>query len=190
MPPEAALGRAGQHASVVEIPVVILIERRPTDLLSGIPDPAGWSDALTSLEGPEFWHRMVIAELSRSARYGRPLTLVLLDVDGMTDILRVWGAEVARHTLRETAQCLRRMARTSDLLMRIGPTRFGILLTETDEIAAINFVDRVRDAGPRSVPRTADLVRFTFGWASPRKGDTPEAVVRRAERLMDLDRAV
>jgi diguanylate cyclase (GGDEF)-like protein len=168
---------------------VTLIERRPMERLAGIPDPVGWSDGLTGLEGPDFWHRMVIAELTRSARYGRPLTLVLLDVDGMLDILRIWGAEVARHTLHETAQCLRRMARTSDHLMRIGPTRFGILLTETDEIAAINFVDRVREAGPLSVPRTADLVRFTFGWASPRKGDTPEVVVRRAEHLMVLDRA-
>jgi diguanylate cyclase (GGDEF)-like protein len=168
---------------------VTLTERRPMGPLTGIPDPVGWTDSLTGLEGPDFWHRMVIAELSRSARYGRPLTLVLLDVDGMTDILRVWGAEVARHTLHETAQCLRRMARTSDHLMRIGPTRFGVLLTETDEIAAINFVERVREAGPKSVPRTADLVRFSFGWASPRKGDAPEAVVRRAEVLMERDRA-
>jgi PleD family two-component response regulator len=80
------------------------------------------------------------------------------------------------------------MARTSDHLTRIGPNRFGILLTETDEIAAINFVERVRVAGPKSVPRTADLVRFVFGWASPKAGDAPEAVVRRAEDRMALDR--
>ncbi len=176
-------------APVLEISAVTLLERRLMEPLAGIPDPVGWTDALTGLEGPDSWHRMVIAEVSRSARYGRPLTLVLLDVDGMMDVLRVWGAEVARHTLHETAQCLRRMARTSDQLMRIGPTRFGVLLTETDEIAAINFVERVREAGPRSVPRTADLGRFTFGWASPRKGDTPEAVVLRAELLMERDRA-
>lgn len=166
-----------------------LIERRPVTTDSSIPEPVGWSDPLTGLDGPDLWHRLVIAEIARSARYGRPLTLALLDVDGMRDILRVWGADVALHTLRETAQCLRRMARSSDYLLRIGPTRFGIVLTETDEIAAINFVERVREAGPRSVPRTADLVRFTFGWASPRKGDTPEAVVGRAEHQMDLDRS-
>jgi diguanylate cyclase (GGDEF)-like protein len=158
--------------------------------VTGIPDPVGWSDGLTGIDGPDFWQHLVIAELARSRRYGRPLTVVLLDVDGIGDILRGWGAEMARHTLHETAQCLRRMARTSDHVMRIGPTRFGILLTETDEIAAINFIERVRQAGPLAVPRTADLVRFTFGWASPRAGDTPEAVMRRAEHLMDLDRTV
>ena len=28
-------------------------------------------------------------------------------------------------------------------------TGFGVILTETDEIAAINYVERVREAGPR-----------------------------------------
>jgi diguanylate cyclase (GGDEF)-like protein len=155
---------------------------------SGLPEPAGWTDLLTGLEGPEFWRKLVISEVARSTRYKRPMTIVLLDVDGMDAILRVWGVDVAHHTLRETAQCLRRMARTSDHLTRIGPSRFGILLTETDEIAAINFVERIRSAGPKSVPRTADLVRFVFGWASPKPSDAPEAVVRRAEVRMAHDR--
>lgn len=153
-----------------------------------LPEPVGWADPLTGLEGPEFWRRMVIAEVAQAMRYGRPLTVVLLDVEGMDDILRVWGEEVARHTLRETAQCLRRMARTSDHLTRIGAARFGVLLTETDEIASINFVERIRVAGPRAVPRTADLLQFVFGWASPRPGDSPEAVVLRAEGRMAADR--
>jgi diguanylate cyclase (GGDEF)-like protein len=168
---------------------VALIERQPVEPGTGIPDPVGWSDDLTGLEGPDLWRHLVITELARSARYGRPHTVVLLDVDGVADILRAWGPEVARHTLREIARCVRRMSRTSDHVMRIAPTRFGIVLTETDEIAAINFVERVRAAAPLAVPRTADLVRFSFGWASPRSGDTAEAVVRRAEHLMDLDRA-
>jgi len=155
---------------------------------SGLPEPAGWTDSLTGLEGPEFWRKLVITEVARATRYKRPMTIVLLDVDGMDNILRVWGGEVAHHTLRETAQCLRRMARTSDHLTRIGASRFGILLTETDEIAAINFIERIRTAGPKSVPRTADLIRFVFGWASPRQGDAPEAVVRRAEDRMASDR--
>lgn len=154
----------------------------------GLPEPSGWTDALTGLEGPEFWRKLVITEVARASRYRRPITVIILDVDGMDSVVRVWGEETAHHTLRETAQCLRRMARTSDHLARIGPTRFGILLSETDEIASINFIERVRVAGPTAVSRTADLVRFVFGWASPRQGDAPEALVRRAEDRMAADR--
>ncbi len=153
-----------------------------------IPQPAGWLDALTGLEGPEFWRKLVIAEVARAARYKRPMTVILLDVDGIDSVLRVWGEEIALHTLRETAQCLRRMARTSDHLTRIGPSRFGILLTDTDEIASINFIERVRATAPQSVPRTAEMIRFVFGWASPRAGDAPDAIVRRAEDRMADDR--
>jgi diguanylate cyclase (GGDEF)-like protein len=153
-----------------------------------LPEPDGWADPLTGLEGPDFWRKIVISEVAQALRYRRPLTVVLLDVDGMDDIMRIWGEDVAHHTLRETAQCLRRMARTSDHLARIGTTRFGIVLTETDEIASINYVERIRVAGPKAVPRTADLFRFVFGWASPRPGDSPEAVVRRAEGRMAADR--
>ncbi len=155
----------------------------------GLPEPTGWTDSLTGLEGPEFWRKLVITEVARATRYKRPMTVVILDVGGMDAIQRVWGMDVAHHTLRETAQCLRRMARTSDHLTRIGPSRFGILLTETDEIASINFVERVRTAGPKSVARTAGQVRFAFGWASPKGGDAPEAVVRRAEDRLASDRA-
>ena len=63
--------------------------------------------------------------------------------------------------------------------------RFGVVLTETYEISAINYVERVREAGPRSMPRGSDSLRFAFGWASPKQGESADAVVKRAEqRLM------
>jgi GGDEF domain-containing protein len=84
---------------------------------------------------------------------------------------------------------VRRSSRTSDLCTRIGPSRFGVTLTETDEIAAINFVERVREAGPRSMPKGADGLQFSFGWASPKQGESADAVVRRAESRLALELA-
>ncbi len=151
------------------------------------PVPLGWVDAETGLEGPDFWRRLLVAEVARSARYGRPLTVVLLDVVGLEDLLHAWGRQVTLHTLRETAQVLRRIARTSDYCTRIGATRFGILLTETGEIDAINFVERVRERCSSSLPPAAESVRLAFGWASPNPAETPDDVVRRAEARMEAD---
>ena len=81
------------------------------------------------------------------------------------------------------------MARTSDYCTRIDATRFGILLTETGEIEAINFVERVRERCSRSLPPGAESVRLAFGWASPRAGETPDDVVRRAESRIEADSA-
>jgi diguanylate cyclase (GGDEF)-like protein len=151
----------------------------------GIPEPAGWEDALTGLDGPDLWRRVLVTEVAGASRYGRQLTIVVMEVEGLLDLGEAWGVEIARHALRETAQCLRRMTRTSDYCMRTGITRFGVVLTETDEITAINFVERFRAAAPDALPRAGDGLRFSFGWASARHGESAGSVVRRADhRLM------
>jgi diguanylate cyclase (GGDEF)-like protein len=157
--------------------------------LDGIRGPEGWEDPVTGLEGPGFWRRILASEIARSARYACPLTVVLLDVEGMLELGLVWGAEVAAQALRDTAQCIRRTSRSSDYCTRIGPTRFGILLTETDEGAASRYVERVRAAGPGALPWVADQVRFSFGWTSPRPGESASDVVERAEARMAADRS-
>ena len=150
----------------------------------GIPEPAGWEDPLTGLEGPDFWQRILVSEVARSARYRRSLTVVIIELEGVAGLGDTWGMDVARHAVREAAQCVRRTSRTSDHCTRIGEARFGVVLTETDEIAAINFVERVREAGPRSMPRGFDGLRFSFGWASPKQGESADAVVKRADQRL------
>jgi diguanylate cyclase (GGDEF)-like protein len=156
----------------------------------GIAEPSGWEDALTGLEGPDLWRRVLVAESARSFRYGRDLTIVVAELDGLDAVVDAWGADAARRAMHAAAQCLRRMSRTSDYPTRIARATFGVVLTETDEVTAINYVERVREELPRSMPPGGDLVRLTFGWASLRHGESAEAVVARAEsRLLAEMRA-
>ncbi|MHB8890509.1 MAG: diguanylate cyclase [Candidatus Limnocylindrales bacterium] len=150
-----------------------------------IPEPDGWEDPLTGLEGPDLWRRVLVTEVWRASRYGRALTVVVTEVEGVLEIGDQWGVEIARHSLRELAQCLRRLTRASDYCTRIGLTRFGVVLTETNEIEAINFVERVREEAPLTLPRSGEGLRLAFGWASPKAGESADSLVRRADhRLM------
>ncbi len=150
----------------------------------GVPDPQGWQDALTGVEGPEFWNRILSEEHARALRYRRPMTVVVVELVGLDRLIEARGDDAGRLAVREAGRCLRRSSRSSDHCARIGPARFGVVLTETDEIAAINFVERVREAGPGLLPTTGSALELSFGWASPRLGESPEALVRRAsERL-------
>lgn len=154
-------------------------------MVANMPVPSGWEDPLTGLEGPDFWQRVLVAEAARAFRYRRSLTVVVIDILGLDILEETWGGEVARHALRAAAQVLKRSSRTSDYCARIDATRFGVVLTETDEIAAINYVERAREDGPRNMPRGGDLVRFSFGWASPKSNESADSIVRRAtDRLM------
>ena len=153
--------------------------------VNSIPEPVGWEDPLTGLEGPDLFRRVLVAEVTRSLRYARPLTVVVIEVEGVLEMGDQWGLEIARHALHELAQCVRRLTRTSDYCTRIGVTRFGIVLTETNEIEAINFVERVREEAPTTLPRSGDGLRLAFGWASPKAGESAGTLVRRADhRLM------
>jgi diguanylate cyclase (GGDEF)-like protein len=177
---------------VIEQPCTRPVQGRERDrqgvsahvVTSGLPAPIGLEDPLSGLQGPDFWRRILVSEIARSNRYQRPLTIVVSELLGVDDLLEDWGPDVARHAVREAAQCILRTSRTSDYCARIGPSRFGIVLTETDEIAAINFVERVREAGPRFLSGRADGLQFTFGWASPKQGEAAEALVRRADRRL------
>jgi diguanylate cyclase len=152
-------------------------------------DREGWFDGLTRLPGPAFWQNVVAAESARCLRFGRPATIVLVETVGSEEVERAWGRTVALVDVVETGQILREGCRASDFVVRIAETRFGILLTETDEIAAINVTERLRarcDAtlGSRSVP-----VRVAFGWASNRENVPLLEVVRSAEERLARDHA-
>ncbi len=150
----------------------------------GIPEPGGWNDPLTGLEGPDAWQHTIVTEVARSTRYRRSLTIVVLEIDGILELGDERGEEVARHAMREAAEALRRESRTSDMCFRIGLTRFGVVLTETDEIAAINYVERVRESAPRQMPLGGDRLHLSFGWASPAAGESADLLVRRADHRL------
>lgn len=134
------------------------------------PSPYGWTDVLTGTAGPLAWDRLVAAEQARNARHGRTATIALAEISGFDAAAASWGRDLATHLFVRLGRVLASGIRSSDHIARIGPTRFGVLLTETDEILAINFVDRVRALCRAEVDPASNVVRLVLGWASPPAG--------------------
>jgi diguanylate cyclase (GGDEF)-like protein len=146
--------------------------------------PEGWIDALTGADGPLLWDRTLERELARVKRYHRPATVAFMELEGLDRVARRWGLDVAEDALRGCAGILQRELRTSDHLARIEPARFGILLTETAEIAAINFIERARVACEHEVRASGEELSIGFGWASPSgEGTLADAVEKAVTRL-------
>jgi diguanylate cyclase (GGDEF)-like protein len=142
-----------------------------------IAPPDGWADVLTGADGPRLWDRIVLSEQARVARYHRPVTVAFAELVGLEGLAGQWGWDVAERALAACARRLGREIRSSDQIARLEQARFGILLTETTEIAAINFVERARSSCERELKATGDAVRIGFGWASPPdKGDLTDAI--------------
>ena len=132
------------------------------DFLPGIP--SGWTDALTGTDGPRLWDRTVSSEVARVTRYRRPITVALIEIRGVDRYARSWGNDVAERLFVQLARTISVNVRSSDHIARIERTRFALLLPETDEIAAINVVERVRAACEYQLG-SSDLVRIGIGWA-------------------------
>jgi len=126
--------------------------------------PSGWTDALTGTDGPRLWDRIVSSEVARVTRYRRPVTVALIEIRGLDRYARSWGNDVAERLFVQLARTISVNVRSSDHIARIERTRFALLLPETDEIPAINIVERVRAACEYQLG-SSDLVRIGIGWA-------------------------
>jgi diguanylate cyclase (GGDEF)-like protein len=145
--------------------------------------------ASSAMLTPDTWELVLRAESARCARYGRIATIVVIEVAGLDRLAAQWGPDAARDALRTAARHIRRGARTSDFVAWIDRCRFAIILTETDEVAAINHVERVRDRGERELRAVSEHVRLRVGWASPKGSSTLLAARHAAERRLAADTA-
>jgi diguanylate cyclase (GGDEF)-like protein len=173
--PEAAAPMVAPDAADAEPIAIVAVP---------VPPPSGWNDPLTGTDGPHYWDRLMISEAARVRRYKRPTTVVFVEIAGLTRLGQLWGADVVERTLISAARTLSQSMRTSDHIARIEPIRFGIMLTETAEIAAINFIERARASCERDLRVASEVVGVAFGWASPPKTwDLADAVALAQKRL-------
>ena len=125
------------------------------------------TDSLTGLLIPAEWSRLLTDEETRIHRYGRPATVVLIELDGLDRLAATLGEDVADRVVRALADALRRHARGADHVARLGTGRFGVLLPETGEVEAVNYVERVRHLCELWLESGAIALRLAIGWASP-----------------------
>jgi len=103
------------------------------------------TDGLTGLCNNKRFKEILKNEFHRSARYGKPITLVMLDGDGFKEINDVFGHLAGDMVLQELAGCLKQSVRTTDIVARYGGDEFAILLPETHLEMAKVMVQRIEN---------------------------------------------
>jgi GGDEF domain-containing protein len=141
-------------------------------------------DPTTGLGTAVAWELWLADEDPRERRYRRPTTIVLAELDGLDAFVAVHGTGVADRAAAMIGTAFRANVRTSDRAATLGPGLFGVLLTETDEIRAVNFVERVRATCEEWLDANAPGVGIAFGWASPEGDGVAGARIRAHERLV------
>jgi diguanylate cyclase (GGDEF)-like protein len=105
---------------------------------------ASTHDALTGIGNRRLLTERLREEAERARRYGRPLSVVMLDIDRFKAINDDFGHEIGDRVLIEIARVMEAEVREQDLCGRWGGEEFLILMPETDVATAAQVMERVR----------------------------------------------
>jgi len=146
------------------------------------------TDALTELYSRRGWFELAASEFSRSRRYGRPVSLLLIDLDYFKRVNDTFGHDAGDRLLQTFGALLRVECRQSDVVGRIGGEEFAILLPETTIHAAQRLAERICVASRAlKVATAAGEITCTtsVGISSIGAGDfTIDDVMRRADAAL------
>lgn len=103
-------------------------------------------DALTQIYNQRYLMDFLEREVLRTSRHGRPLSVVMLDIDHFKKINDDMGHLVGDYALRELSTVIRKLVRREDLFARYGGEEFTLVLVETNFEQAMEAAERVRQA--------------------------------------------
>jgi diguanylate cyclase (GGDEF)-like protein len=130
------------------------------------------TDPLTGLLNRRALTERLHDEVARAARYQKPLSLLLLDLDGLKRFNDRAGHHAGDAALQALARSLRERSRSADLGARWGGDEFVVLAPETQAAEALELAERIR-VSVASGSRTG--VTASIGVATAEAGEVTSA---------------
>jgi two-component system, cell cycle response regulator len=146
-------------------------------------------DPLTSLPNYRVFHRRLAEEEERSRRYGRPFSLLMLDIDLFKTVNDTYGHLAGDEALRALSAIILRAVRPIDLVARYGGEEFAIILPETTSVGALATAERIREIiATKAIPlpsgQTVNLT-VSIGVASyPEDAESGEKLTGAADQAL------
>jgi diguanylate cyclase (GGDEF)-like protein len=127
-------------------------------------------------------------EVGRAARHGRPLALILVDIDHFKEVNDSHGHLAGDAALKQIALRIAGQVRAEEVFARIGGEEFAILCPETDAKGAAHLAEKLRSTcaeKPLDCAGVAIAVTCSFGVAQLAPGTAKlEELMRAADRAL------
>ncbi len=103
-------------------------------------------DPLTGLYNRRYFQDRLTHEVQRARRHGRPLGLLIVDIDHFKQINDTYGHQAGDEVLRSIALLLVNQTRATDITARYGGEEFVAVLPETDAHGALRVAEKLRES--------------------------------------------
>jgi diguanylate cyclase (GGDEF)-like protein len=146
-------------------------------------------DPLTGMYNRRYMEESLERELSRAARHGAPLAIIMLDLDHFKRFNDAYGHVAGDILLRELGLFLQRHIRGSDIGCRYGGEEFTVILPDTTLEVAMERAEQIREDAKRlkvwHVYRWLRTVTLSLGVAVfPEHGSTAKGILQAADAAL------
>jgi diguanylate cyclase (GGDEF)-like protein len=125
--------------------------------------------------------------LDEFRRIGKPIGLMILDLDHFKQVNDTHGHDVGDEVLRAVANCLKDLTRYHDVVARLGGEEFAVVTPNMDADLLAKFAERIRKAiaGMSILSGNVRLkITTSVGLAVWDRKETAEEFYRRADRQL------
>ena len=146
-------------------------------------------DPLTSMHNRRYLERHLGPLVAQNVERGRPVSLLILDVDHFKIVNDTWGHDVGDRVLREVASRITSSLRGIDLSCRFGGEEFVAAFSGVDAERALLIAERLRrkiadEPFPVQTEQGPLSVTVSVGVATAHGGDTAESLLKRADQAL------
>jgi diguanylate cyclase (GGDEF)-like protein len=143
------------------------------------------TDGLTGIKTRRFFFEALSSELKRASRSGRPISVVLMDLDKFKTVNDTKGHLEGDLVLARVGRLLEQKCRQSNVVARYGGDEFIILMAETGVEQAQILAERLRLWIAQDPTLSEHHITGSFGVGSfPVHGFSMEAIIRVADAGM------
>jgi len=144
-------------------------------------------DPLTGLYNRGYFMEVVEIFQKNKKRYGKSLSVILMDIDNFKKINDTYGHDIGDEVLKTLAKILKENIRKSDIPVRFGGEEFLLLLPETKLNQAAELAERIRkNVEDATVFTHNGSIKFTvsIGVAEVYSNEEVEKAIIRADNAL------
>jgi two-component system cell cycle response regulator len=148
---------------------------------------AALTDSLTGMQNRRYFDDALREYLEEFKRIGKPIGLLILDLDHFKSVNDSHGHDVGDEVLRVVAGCLREFTRYHDVVARLGGEEFAVVAPNMDNDMLIKLAERIRRAIASLTVQTGNVrlrVTTSVGLAVLDGKEGADDFFRRADRML------